>query len=212
VSARKAIDTLLRLLAAVLRRGLRWLERSEPAGDPAAGGRAAAASAAETAAGPGAAGPDALDRLGSLSALYESAGAAERGAALHGRPFAVLMVELAQLPLVNARDGYRAGDELIRDAARVVDEVARAQRATAGRHGGARLALVVPDAGDAEAEALARELHAALPEAAGPLVAHAVRRPAETGAQVLDRARAALRPPQEPVRESGRLRIPRARR
>jgi GGDEF domain-containing protein len=131
--------------------------------------------------------------LATLTELHASTAAAERRAALLGRPFAVVMVALAGLPLVNARDGYAAGDALIELACAAAADVARRHAATPGRHGAARLALVLPDAGADEARALAGALCEALPPAAGAELAIAVRRPAESGDQVLQRARDALR-------------------
>jgi GGDEF domain-containing protein len=132
--------------------------------------------------------------LASLTELHHSAAAAERRSALLGRPFAVVMAGLTGLPLVNARDGYAAGDALIEQAAAATIDVARGGAATAGRHGAARFALILPDAGSAEAQALARALRAALPLAAAPDLSIAVRQPAESGERVLQRARDALRP------------------
>jgi hypothetical protein len=64
---------------------------------------------------------------------------------------------------------------------------------TACRHGGPRLALLVPDT-DAEAmEELAVRLAEQLPEAAAARLAFALWSPGDTGAQVVERARAALR-------------------
>ena len=139
--------------------------------------------------------------LASLTELHDSAAAAERHSALLGRPFAVVMAALTGLPLVNARDGYAAGDVLLEQAAAATVDVARQSAATAGRHGAARFALILPDAGSTEAHALARTLRAALPPAAAADLSIAVREPAESGERVLQRARDALRPsaPTAPV-------------
>ncbi|HEX4690592.1 MAG TPA: hypothetical protein VH276_07855 [Solirubrobacteraceae bacterium] len=85
------------------------------------------------------------------------------------------------------------GDALIELACAAAADVARRHAATPGRHGAARLALVLPDAGADKARALAGALCEALPPAAGAELAIAVRRPAESGDQVLQRARNALR-------------------
>jgi GGDEF domain-containing protein len=131
--------------------------------------------------------------LASLTELHAGAAAAERRSALHGRPFAVVMVALAGLPLVNARDGYAAGDALIAQASAAALDVALRSAAMLGRHGAARRALVLPDADRDEARALACALRAALPRAAAAEVAIAVREPAESGEHLLQRARNALR-------------------
>jgi GGDEF domain-containing protein len=145
--------------------------------------------------------------LASLTELHASAAAAERRAALLGRPFAVVMVALAGLPLVNARDGYAAGDALIEQAASVAVEVARGRSAFPGRHGAARFALVLPDVGAGEAATVAAALREALPRAARAELAVAVRHPAESGAQVLERAREALRGAETRPPAPGRLRV-----
>jgi GGDEF domain-containing protein len=139
--------------------------------------------------------------LASLTELHASAAAAESRSALLGRPFAVVMVALAGLPFVNARDGYAAGDALLEQAASATRDVARQSAATPGRHGAARLAVILPDAGDSEAQAIAAALRAALPPAAGAELSIAVREPAESGELVLQRAHDALRPsaPPRPV-------------
>jgi diguanylate cyclase (GGDEF)-like protein len=137
---------------------------------------------------------DNLTLLYSHRYLHESAAAAERQAAVQRRPFAIVMAELAGLPLVNARDGYAQGDELIRMAARTLQDAALTSGGTACRYGGPRLALLVPDADESEAQAVAGRLAQALPSEGTPRVAVAVQRPGETGAQVVERARVALRP------------------
>jgi GGDEF domain-containing protein len=131
--------------------------------------------------------------LASLTELHAGAAAAERHSALLGGPFAVIMVALAGLPLVNARDGYAAGDALIAQSATGVLAVALASAGFAGRHGSARFALVLSDAGPDGAQAVAAALRDVLPPAAGAQLAIAVRRPAESGDQVLQRARDQLR-------------------
>jgi GGDEF domain-containing protein len=145
--------------------------------------------------------------LASLTELHDRAAAAERRSALHGQPFAVVMVALAGLALVNARDGYAAGDVLIEQASAALGDIARRCGATAGRHGGARLALILPGTGEAEARALGRELRDALPRAAGAELAVAVRRPAESAAHVLQRARDGLRHGPRPSLAAGHLRL-----
>jgi GGDEF domain-containing protein len=105
------------------------------------------------------------------------------------------MAELCGLPLVNARDGYAEGDELIRMSARVVQDAALACGGTACRYGGPRLALLVPECDEAGTRAVAARLQETLPVDASARIAFAVRRPAEPGVKVVERARVALRPP-----------------
>jgi GGDEF domain-containing protein len=145
--------------------------------------------------------------LATLTELHAGAAAAEGRSALLGRPFAVVMAALAGLPLINARDGYAAGDALIEQACAAAADIARRFAATAGRHGAARLALVLPDAGADEAQALAAALRDALPRAADAQLAIAVRRPAESADQVLQRARDALRPAPPPLAVPAQLHL-----
>jgi diguanylate cyclase (GGDEF)-like protein len=138
---------------------------------------------------------DNLTLLYSHRYLHERAAAAEHLAGVQDRPFAVVMAQLAGLPTVNAEHGYPQGDELIRMSAKIVQDVALACGGTACRYGGPRIALLVPDAG--AAQEIAERLGQALPSHGDPRVAVAVWAPGETGAQVVERARAALR--QQPV-------------
>jgi diguanylate cyclase (GGDEF)-like protein len=136
---------------------------------------------------------DNLTLLYSHRYLHESAEAAERQAAVQGGTFAVVMVQLAGLPAVNARDGFAQGDELIRMSARVLQDAALGCGGTACRYGGPRLALLVPGADEDDARTVAERLRDALPDEGEAQVAIAVRRDGETGAQVVERARGGLR-------------------
>jgi diguanylate cyclase (GGDEF)-like protein len=136
---------------------------------------------------------DNLTLLYSHRYLHEIAAAAESRSAVQGHAFAVLMVALAGLPEVNARDGFPQGDEVIRMSARVLQDAALACGGTACRHGGPRLALLVPETDPDAMEELTARLAEELPEAAAPRLAFALWSPGDTGAQVVERARAALR-------------------
>ena len=95
---------------------------------------------------------DSLTLLPTLRRLHEIAAAEARRAEAGGRGFAVLLVELADIDRLNERGGYAAGDEALRRAARAAERVAARAGGIAFRHGGARLALLLPgDAGAAEA-------------------------------------------------------------
>jgi diguanylate cyclase (GGDEF)-like protein len=137
---------------------------------------------------------DNLTLLYSHRYLHERAEAAERQAAMQGGTFAIVMAELAGLPAVNSRDGFAQGDELIRMSARVLQDAALACGGTACRYGGPRLALLVPDADEEQAGAVAERVRESLPDHGDARVAIAVRRDGETGAQVVERARSLLRP------------------
>ena len=111
------------------------------------------------------------------------------------RAFSVVLAELGGLEAVNARDGHAAGDDLIRTAARALQQAALHAGATACRYGGPRLAMVVPGAEAALAEQLLEQAMAALPPDAEPRIVGATGRPGEPAADVIRRAREALRAP-----------------
>jgi GGDEF domain-containing protein len=104
-----------------------------------------------------------------------------------------VLAELGGLEAVNVRDGHAAGDELIRSAARAAQQAALHAGATACRYGGPRLAMVCPG-GDAEQATLVLEqAMASVPAEAGVRIAGATSRPGEPAADVVRRAREALR-------------------
>ncbi|MDQ3720852.1 MAG: diguanylate cyclase [Actinomycetota bacterium] len=74
---------------------------------------------------------------------------------MQGLPFGLVMVGLADLETVNRRDGYAAGDEALRTAARTLARAADRCGGTSCRHGGSRLALVVSGTALPEVEQLA---------------------------------------------------------
>lgn len=89
---------------------------------------------------------DNLTMLYTRRYLHETAQAEARRSEARGRPFCVVLAELTEIGRTNSREGYAAGDEEIRAAARGVQRVAARAGGTACRHGGRRLALVAPDA------------------------------------------------------------------
>jgi HD-GYP domain-containing protein (c-di-GMP phosphodiesterase class II) len=136
---------------------------------------------------------DNLTLLYSHRYLHEAAAAAAAEAAAQEQPFAVVLAELSGLEAINARDGYAAGDELIRTAARAMQQAALHVGGTACRYGGPRLALVAPATAADVAERLVEQALAGLGPDAGPRVAAAMARDGESGAEVIRRARGALR-------------------
>ena len=110
----------------------------------------------------------------------------------HARPFAVVMVEIRDLPDINRRDGYAAGDAALYDVARALEEALATTTAIPGRYSGRRLAAIMPksgqSAGTAAADRLLRRLDA------GPAVrtAVAVWHHGDHGEAVLGRARVTL--------------------
>jgi diguanylate cyclase (GGDEF)-like protein len=111
-----------------------------------------------------------------------------------GASFAVVMVELTELPQLNRIEGYVAGDNAIVAAARALQRAAVRCGGTACRFSGRRLALVCPDCDDATAQRIGAELAEAL--AAGPRAAIGVAaaQPGDQGVDVVARARLALAP------------------
>jgi len=136
---------------------------------------------------------DNLTLLYSRRHLHETAAAEAERATVQGLPFGLVMVGLADLDAVNRRDGYAAGDEALRGAARALARAADRSGGTACRHGGSRLALVVSGTELPDAERLAGEISSEL--AAGGREAHTVAVAwlnGESGDDVVLRARAAL--------------------
>ena len=125
--------------------------------------------------------------------MHEAVSAQAERSTAQRRPFAVVLIELTGLAELNRRHGYGAGDIAIQETARIVQRAASRSGATACRHGGARLGLVVPgadaDAGAALAVALAPELEA---HCAGVITGVACWQEGESGEDVVARARLAL--------------------
>ncbi len=105
---------------------------------------------------------DNLTMLYTRRYLQETARSEARRAEERGRPFGAVLVELAEIGKTNSLEGYAAGDEEIRAAARGVQRVAARVGGTACRHGGRRLALIVSDADEDRALRLAAEIVADL--------------------------------------------------
>jgi HD-GYP domain-containing protein (c-di-GMP phosphodiesterase class II) len=137
---------------------------------------------------------DNLTLLYSRRYLHETADAEAHRAAVQGRPFAVLLVELTEIERTNADAGYSAGDRAIQRVAASVQRSAARCGGTACRYSGRRMALVVP--GDERAaDECAREIAADLRDGPPVRVVSAVWRTSETGDEVVARARAALTAP-----------------
>jgi diguanylate cyclase (GGDEF)-like protein len=111
----------------------------------------------------------------------------------HARPFAVVMVEVCDLPEINRREGYAAGDAALYEVARVLEEALATTTATAGRYSGRRLAAIVPKCGQTAATAVVDRLHTRL-EGGSAVVraAVAVWQHGDHGETVLSRARLEL--------------------
>ena len=111
----------------------------------------------------------------------------------HARPFAVVMVEVCDLPEINRRDGYAAGDAALFGVARALEEAIATTPAIPGRYSGRRVAAIVPKGGQTLGTAVADELLRRLTDG-GPVVraAVAVWQRGDHGEAVLSRARLGL--------------------
>jgi HD-GYP domain-containing protein (c-di-GMP phosphodiesterase class II)/GGDEF domain-containing protein len=137
---------------------------------------------------------DGLTLLGDHRALQRDVLDAA-GSATRERSFAVVMLELPDLPRINDEVSYLAGDRLIQIAARQAGSAAGRLGATAYRASGRRLALLVPlrpgdDLGDVLQDIRTEFL-------AGPVVQAVASawKPGDRGENVLARARSALKHP-----------------
>jgi diguanylate cyclase (GGDEF)-like protein len=123
--------------------------------------------------------------------LHELAAAEVVRAELQGRPFSVVHVELIELARRNREEGYAAGDDELREVARVVDAAAARSGGTGARDGGGRLCLLVPGADGEIAGRLARELGEELADASDVRIGVATWREGDAGDDVIARARSA---------------------
>jgi diguanylate cyclase (GGDEF)-like protein len=100
----------------------------------------------------------ALDQLTALYShryLQEVAALEAKRAPRHRRPFAVVMLELADLGEINREEGYAAGDAALREAAQALQQVVGTAPATLARYSGRRIAALLPGSGHHEAADLA---------------------------------------------------------
>jgi HD-GYP domain-containing protein (c-di-GMP phosphodiesterase class II)/GGDEF domain-containing protein len=132
---------------------------------------------------------DGATLLGNHQRLQQDATAA----AQHYSPFGVVVLELEDLPRVNAEEGHVAGDLLIKQAARHARRAAARLGGTAYRASGRRLGILIPAHERNLTSDLLDHVHAEF--LAGPAIRAAISTwsPGEDGATVLARARDALR-------------------
>jgi diguanylate cyclase (GGDEF)-like protein len=136
---------------------------------------------------------DSLTLLYSHRYFFEHADAEAQRAGQRGQPFSLLAVELADIDEVNLREGFAAGDALIRRAAGVTEVAAIRAGGTACRYSGRRLALVLPVVDELAAARLGTELSDELDRAGITARTGAAGwREGETGADVAARALLAL--------------------
>jgi diguanylate cyclase (GGDEF)-like protein len=99
-----------------------------------------------------------LNRRGFIEAAERELARAER----YGRPFALAYVDVRGLKAVNDSHGHRAGDELIRHAAQMLKDSARADDVV-GRLGGDELAVLLAEQTSDGADALTTRIHEQMP-------------------------------------------------
>jgi diguanylate cyclase (GGDEF)-like protein len=109
-------------------------------------------------------------------------------------PFAVVLGELTDVAQLNHVEGYAAGDEAIRAAARAVQRVAVRCGGTACRYSGRRFGLIVPGADQETAEQIAADLASELTHGPRAAVGAAAAQDGDRGFDVIARARLALSP------------------
>jgi diguanylate cyclase (GGDEF)-like protein len=131
---------------------------------------------------------DNLTLLASHRAFRDAVNSAASTAQMTGVPFTVLLVRLLDLKRVNRREGYAAGDELLQTCARALDRLAVRVGATAGRDGGARLALLAPKTDERGARDLTAQVAGEMGAARAVRVTTAVWRPGDTGEALVRRA------------------------
>jgi diguanylate cyclase (GGDEF)-like protein len=136
---------------------------------------------------------DNLTLLYSHRYLLECAEFEAERARRHAQPFAAVMVDVCDLPDINRRDGYAAGDAALYGVARALEDAMSTTTAMIGRYSGRRLAAIMPKSGQTAATAAADRLLRRL-EDGGPIVraAVAVWQHGDHGDTVLSRARLEL--------------------
>jgi len=134
---------------------------------------------------------DNLTLLYSRRYLHELAAKEAERAAVQGRPFGLALFALAGVAELNRSQGYAAGDAAIKTVAQAVDAAAVRHGGTGARHGGRRLALLVPGADEERMKQVVAEVLAAVRDV-DVRMGVAAWRPAEAGDDVIARARAGL--------------------
>jgi GGDEF domain-containing protein len=132
---------------------------------------------------------DALTLLGNARGLQHDVHAA----AGHASSFAVVLLELIDLPRVNQEAGFIAGDRLIQQAARRARQAAARLGGAAYRMSGRRLAILVPKREGHLVRNVVDEVRAEFLPGPAVRVAMSAWAPDEPGEAVLARARQALR-------------------
>jgi diguanylate cyclase (GGDEF)-like protein len=135
---------------------------------------------------------DNLTLLYSHRYFHEFAAKEAERAGLQNDSFGVILVEPSEIAEINAREGYAAGDAVIRQVAAGVQQVAIRVGGTACRHGGKRVGVIAPNADEAMVARIASEIAAELGDSPRVGCGEAAWRPGESGDDVIARAKLAL--------------------
>jgi HD-GYP domain-containing protein (c-di-GMP phosphodiesterase class II) len=136
---------------------------------------------------------DNLTLLYSHRYFHEVAAKEAERARVQDDSFGVVLVEPSDIANINRTEGYAAGDEAIRAVASALQRVAVRVGGTACRHGGRRLALIVPGADETHADRLASEIAAEVGDSPRVGCGAAAWRNGESGDDVVARALMSLR-------------------
>ncbi len=106
---------------------------------------------------------DALTGLANRGHFFELAMQACSAAQRHQRPLTLMMLDLDHFKDINDRHGHPAGDAVLRAIGRLLQDAVRREDFV-GRVGGEEFAVLLPDTGIAEAQALAGRILTTLRE------------------------------------------------
>jgi len=107
-------------------------------------------------------------------------------AARHGRPLALLMLDLDDFRAINNAHGHQAGDALLVVVAAALRGAVRAEDVPA-RYGGDEFAVILPEAAPDEALAVAERVRAAITGATAGWEGATIRTGASVGLAVIPR-------------------------
>jgi diguanylate cyclase (GGDEF)-like protein len=104
---------------------------------------------------------DELTGLANRRALEQMLASEVTRALRHGRPLSILMVDVDRFKTINDTYGHRAGDEVLRELARILaDKLRSIDRAA--RYGGEELLVMMPDTPVEEARQVAERIRSAV--------------------------------------------------
>lgn len=106
---------------------------------------------------------DALTALPNRRHFFRSAEAALADARMHGRPLALLALDVDHFKRINDQGGHQLGDTVLREVAQCCRSSLRASD-LAARLGGEEFAMLLPDTDLGQAQQLAERLRAAIAE------------------------------------------------